>query len=117
MIDNLKESQDGRKMASQSLERRLPTDSLPEPKPIFKSESHGDLLMSRVLANNDDRIYDSLDDLERVLSQAEDDTGKDRDTLANRLILTVLQKRKCFLPQNRLVRKKRERCDRLPRKK
>ncbi|CAG5094995.1 Oidioi.mRNA.OKI2018_I69.XSR.g13980.t1.cds [Oikopleura dioica] len=76
VIDNLKESQDGRKMASQSLERRLPTDSLPEPKPIFKSESHGDLLMSRVLANNDDRIYDSLDDLERVLSQAEDDTEK-----------------------------------------
>ena len=76
MIDNLKESQDGRyakdkEVKRLSMDRRSPTDSLPEPRIIFKSESHNDLLINS-LVNNDDRIYDSVDDLERVLTQAED---------------------------------------------
>lgn len=76
MINNLKESQDGRHAKDKeekglSVDRRSPTDSLPEPQTMFKSESHSDLLMTS-LVNNDDRIYDSLDDLERVLTQAED---------------------------------------------
>ena len=76
MIDNLKESQDGRyakdkEEKSFSVDRRSPTDSLPEPCTMFKSQSHSDLLMNS-LVNNEDRIYDSVDDLERVLTQAED---------------------------------------------
>lgn len=106
MIDNLKESQDGRyakdkEEKSISVDRRSPTDSLPEPCTMFKSESHSDLLMNS-LVNNEDRIYDSVDDLERVLTQAEDNGQS--STIKSRILI---QKTKLSLRLSQFARRKR----------
>jgi hypothetical protein len=106
VIDNLKESQDGRyakdkEEKSISVDRRSPTDSLPEPCTMFKSESHSDLLMNS-LVNNEDRIYDSVDDLERVLTQAEDNGQS--STIKSRILI---QKTKLSLRLSQFARRKR----------